>query len=212
MREFKYKDLSGQIFGKIKVVRFSRIRYSSKNKDRRQAEFECECLNCGKTVYYISYRLKSQNDIGCEQCKQKHRYIRLGKSHNNISGAYFSSVKIGAKQRNIEFDITIEDMYNLLTKQNYKCALTGVDITLPRCWSTSMDRTLRTASLDRKESNKGYTKDNIQWVHKSINMMKRDLPEEEFVNFCKLVYENKHLCLHERSRSTIEIITEQYSY
>ena len=38
----------------------------------------------------------------------------------------------------------------------------------------------KTASLDRIDSSKGYTEDNIQWVHKDVNQMKMDLPEQRF--------------------------------
>lgn len=44
-----------------------------------------------------------------------------------------------------------------------------------------------TASLDRIDSTKGYTLDNIQWVHKHINVMKMDLDQEYFIKLCKLV-------------------------
>ena len=49
----------------------------------------------------------------------------------------------------------------------------------------------RTASLDRIDSNKGYTIDNVQWVHKDINKMKMDLEEDVFIDNCKLIIENK---------------------
>jgi hypothetical protein len=50
-----------------------------------------------------------------------------------------------------------------------------------------------TASLDRIDSKLGYIPGNIQWVHKTINRMKVNLPEEDFVYFCRLItdYRNK---------------------
>jgi hypothetical protein len=48
-----------------------------------------------------------------------------------------------------------------------------------------------TASLDRINSKKGYTKDNVQWVHKWINFMKQDLDEEEFITFCEAIVNYK---------------------
>lgn len=50
-----------------------------------------------------------------------------------------------------------------------------------------------TASLDRTNSYKGYLKNNVKWVHKTVNKMKQNLSEEEFIYFCKLVtdYDNK---------------------
>jgi hypothetical protein len=44
-----------------------------------------------------------------------------------------------------------------------------------------------TASLDRIDSFKPYTDDNIQWVHKHINAMKLNHSEEYFIELCKIV-------------------------
>jgi hypothetical protein len=52
------------------------------------------------------------------------------------------------------------------------------------------DHKNRTASLDRIDSSKGYTKNNIQWIYKPINSMKRDYTQERFIELCKLVAKN----------------------
>lgn len=44
-----------------------------------------------------------------------------------------------------------------------------------------------TASIDRINSNKGYSLSNVQWVHKTINKMKCKLSDDEFIAFCKAV-------------------------
>lgn len=56
-----------------------------------------------------------------------------------------------------------------------------------------MTKKNRTASLDRIDSSKGYLENNVQWVHKDINWMKQDYSHEEFLQYCKLIYENKKL-------------------
>lgn len=47
-----------------------------------------------------------------------------------------------------------------------------------------------TASLDRKNNNKGYTKDNIQWIHRNVNIIKHSCSQEYFVNICRRVVDN----------------------
>ena len=46
-----------------------------------------------------------------------------------------------------------------------------------------------TMSLDRIDNNKGYIEENVQWVHKDINMMKRIYSQDYFIYMCKLVAE-----------------------
>jgi len=51
-----------------------------------------------------------------------------------------------------------------------------------------------TASLDRIDSSKGYIEENVHWVHKRINVMKGNMSEQEFLNFCEAVtFKNKGL-------------------
>ena len=61
------------------------------------------------------------------------------------------------------------------------CALSGVKLIMP----TSKNKA--TASLDRIDSTKDYTLDNVQWVHKDINRMKNVYTQEYFIEMCKRV-------------------------
>ena len=42
-------------------------------------------------------------------------------------------------------------------------------------------------SIDRIDSNKGYSRDNIQLVYPKINMMKFTYSQDEFIDLCKRV-------------------------
>jgi hypothetical protein len=44
--------------------------------------------------------------------------------------------------------------------------------------------------MDRKDSSFGYTKDNIQWVHKHINLIKSALEESLFYDMCSVISHN----------------------
>jgi hypothetical protein len=48
-----------------------------------------------------------------------------------------------------------------------------------------------TASLDRIDSKVGYTKNNVQWVHKDVNNAKQDFEEDYFFNMCREVVAHK---------------------
>ena len=63
---------------------------------------------------------------------------------------------------------------------------TGIDIGFPKAWGAK-SKTEITASLDRIDSNKGYIKNNVQWVHKHINTMKMHMTDREFIDMCKKV-------------------------
>lgn len=117
------------------------------------------------------------------------------KSHNNktfgqISGKYWGALIRNAKKRNIQLSVTIQEAWEIFLKQKKRCFYTGLKIFhkkyLKRVDNKEM-YSLGTASLDRKNNNLGYTKENIQWVHKHVNCMKMNLNEKYFIKLCKLL-------------------------
>ena len=79
-------------------------------------------------------------------------------------------------------------MWQLFLQQNSRCALTGIDIKLSR----NRKRQEQTASLDRIDPQKGYCKDNCQWVDKTVNLCKHTLTNDAFLRLCKTVVEYNH--------------------
>lgn len=105
----------------------------------------------------------------------------LYNGYEEISGAYWKSLIYGANLRNISFDVKIEECWSLFIKQNRLCALSGVQLVFEHSRSL---RSQQTASLDRIDSKKCYTIDNLQWIHKSIQRMKNNSNESDFIEMC----------------------------
>lgn len=109
--------------------------------------------------------------------------------YGEICGSHFARIKHGAETRNLEFNITIEQIWELFLKQKRKCALSGVILDFKT-------KSGGTASLDRMDNSKGYIINNIQWIHKDINIMKMKLNNEEFIKFCHQISNyNKKRCI-----------------
>jgi len=102
-------------------------------------------------------------------------------NHSFISGKMWSNLVANSKNRKLNLEITPDDIYAKYIQQNKKCALSGLDLSL------TFDTKTNTASVDRIDSKKHYTKDNIQIVHKIINQCKMDLSDLDFYKFCKSV-------------------------
>jgi hypothetical protein len=45
-------------------------------------------------------------------------------------------------------------------------------------------------SIDRINSDKGYTKKNVQLVCADVNVAKNDLKQKDFIKLCKLISKN----------------------
>ena len=63
-----------------------------------------------------------------------------------------------------------------------KCALSGVDISIDYGGN---------ASLDRIDSSLGYITGNVQWVDGKVNLAKRAMSDEEFIEMCKRVVKTR---------------------
>ena len=158
--------------------------YNGKGKGRKIRQYECLCTSCNKTILVIrSGKLGTKGKKACYACyaEKKRKYpdyiSRTRREH-------FSQVKGQAKRRKISFNLDIKQTFDLLEKQGYKCSLSGMSI--------DIDSEDKTASIDRKNSSKGYIRSNIQWVHKDINVMKGSMDMDYFLSLCnKIIKINK---------------------
>lgn len=98
--------------------------------------------------------------------------------------AWFEAFKKSAITRGYEWHLTPEYVDAMYTEQKGLCALSG----LPISWSVT--NWTHTASIDRIDNNLGYFEDNVQLVHKKLNMMRGSLGIEEFKELCQAVSQN----------------------
>lgn len=183
-----HRLVPGINYGELTVIRET----SERNSDGGIL-WLCRC-SCGKEVKVKSLRL---TDVGKPNRYSNvtcgHRmYLTGDKNHNwggygEISGNLWCIIKGGltrGNNRTLEFSITIQQAWELFLKQERKCALSGVEIKFSSRADNDMERT---ASLDRIDSSKGYTLDNIQWVHKDINQMKMDFLDQKFIDWTHII-------------------------
>ena len=184
-RRQKTHRLLGAKFNKLTAIKdLGFLKYESTNGKNRNRYWECEC-ECGTKIILSATRLRLGKAKSCGCLKRTWNW----KGYKDISGHEFGRIRLGAINRNINFDVTIEQIQDLYEKQNKKCALSGIDIYLAKSHVRAKNglEPYSTASLDRIDSTKGYTIDNIQWIHKNINIMKSSISQEYFLNVCTLI-------------------------
>jgi hypothetical protein len=156
-------------------------------------DWKCMC-KCGAETIASTYELLRGGKKSCGCRKTKTRSCnRFWTGHGEISGSYWGRIVNhatieGGRSRNIKVEITIEQIWDLFLKQDRRCALSGIPIYFAKV--TNGDAT---ASLDRIDSSRDYTIDNVQWVHKRINGMKMDADEKDFLVMVKAIYEHRKL-------------------
>jgi Probable Zinc-ribbon domain len=102
------------------------------------------------------------------------------KGIGEMGATYWSTLLHNANKRNLEISIDPAYAWDLFLKQEQKCALSGRPLVMSA-------REEMTASLDRIDSTKGYVPGNVQWIHKKFQIMKWNIPQDEFVLLCEEV-------------------------
>ena len=124
--------------------------------------------------------LESSAELSSKRVREKNpRWT----GHNGICGSLWRSLLQHSKSRGIKLEITKEDLWSKWQSQNGKCAISGVDLSLPNSYiEYSTGKT--NASVDRIDSSKSYHLSNIQWVSKDVNLSKWHMVEEDFIKRC----------------------------
>jgi hypothetical protein len=158
--------------------------------------FWCEC-SCGSIHLVSWHNLKRGSSCRCEHCAGRN----ISNNNEKYSEVLLRFVAYGMtkkEKKGLKNSLTKEEAWEIYEKQNRKCALSGLPIGFRTSYalvrhkkqSRYYKRWCNTASPDRIDSSKGYTKDNLQWVHKDVNMLKNIYPQEYFIFLCHLISSN----------------------
>ena len=140
-----------------------------------------KCKGCD-----IAFEKNTSKQIFCSRTCQ----VKFNGSKNNKerSNKYYSKLgpflthllQLASYKREA---LSKEFLLNLFYEQEGMCAITGQPMTHIR----GQGRVNTNISIDRIDSTKGYTEDNVQLVCRIVNTMKLDMTDEEFKFWCSLV-------------------------
>lgn len=163
----KKLKLEGKRFGENLVIT---------RDPKNSRKWLCRC-SCGFERSILGQSLIRGESTCCRKCQFKKQVLK-----DCLPRTIWSRIRINAKQRKLPVTLTRQQAYDLFLQQRKCCKLSGLPISL------SFDENrLVSASLDRIDSSQGYTLQNVQWVHKDINMMKQALKQQRFIELCAKV-------------------------
>jgi hypothetical protein len=154
------------------------------------------CSTCGEILSADSEHFYQKKDGSlsseCRTCfrqrssrNQKTRHYAGGKDY------HMSYIARGVRQRarksGVEGDIDAEFLKVLLKEQGRLCAISGIPLTFIK----GQGHIPTNASVDRIDSTKGYTKDNVQLVAHQVNVMKLNLSIAQLIDWCRLVLKGR---------------------
>jgi len=146
--------------------------------------FAKDCPECGEQQTYLrkNYAEASLREgKACKSCTNRKTENSGRGIHRGVNVTWFNKFKNSAALRGLVWAIGLDDVADVYEAQSGLCALSGWQIG----WSDVGQ--IHTASIVRIDSDFGYTADNIQIVHKVINMMKQQYSQKDFIEACVAV-------------------------
>jgi hypothetical protein len=184
----KFKDLTGMRFGKLITL------YMLPRALGERRACLCRC-DCGVEKKVKSHNLTSgkTESCGCVKLEASKTNIKVAHVNNVRLGSAFRKVltqyKSAAKSRGLCWALT-DDQFKTLTSS--PCYYTGA---FP---STIMEAGSGEIyvynGIDRVNNEKGYTTDNCVACCGEVNMMKKAMTKEHFIEVCSRISERFKLC------------------
>lgn len=162
----------------------------------KKITYTVKCLKCGNTYHTGHSTLnKKSNGFGLNCCHKCFNVDLKKKKFNNmltdnISLMCFNKIKHQSELRGILFDLTPEYLETLFTGFCYLC---GEPINIGTYKKINGKIDLGSASLDRKDSNKGYVEGNVEWCLKDVNIMKNNKPIDDFIILCEKIFNHNNI-------------------
>ena len=173
-------NIIGNKYNQLLVID-EEIKYD-KNTNRPRYYVKCQC-DCGNICLKEKSKVKSgyTKSCGCSQTKMRKT---LGKrtqqleSGKSVFNEVYNSYKKSAKVRGYSFELDEENFKEIITKNCYYCG----DGKRQHYTRESLNGNFEYTGIDRLDSNKGYTLDNVVPCCSICNRMKSNLSKEEFLN------------------------------
>jgi hypothetical protein len=105
---------------------------------------------------------------------------RSSSPKNFISGILNHAAK---RKQHLGFDLDLVYLVRLYESQGGKCAISGVEMT----YLAGNGKVNTNISIDRIDSSKGYTRDNVQFVCDMVNRMKSNMSLSELRWWCERI-------------------------
>ena len=180
-----FKDLTGQKFGRLTVIERD---VSIKGR----VKWVCRC-DCGNLQSVVTSNLKSGHtkSCGCYKAeKSRERCIAKEDINNTKYNDLYGRYKRGAKQRNIPFNLTIDEVKRIIHQPCYYCGTIESNTIFAK---KKQGYEIKYNGIDRVDNNKGYEIENVVPCCQTCNFAKHTMTQDEFYNWIQRV--SNHLKL-----------------
>ncbi len=175
----KLENMVGMRFERLVVVA------RAESNKHGHTKWLCTC-DCGRQVIAYASDLKRGGRPSCGCLKsEKIRKLRTLTEGEGGRNQLYGQYRKGAGERELSFDLTIEEFSVLVDKDCHYC---GASKSLKvfsenRMTLQNVNGNFTYTGIDRKDSNLGYIAENCVTCCKACNFAKNDTPYDEFIAY-----------------------------
>jgi len=152
------------------------------------------CAVCGEVKETARFYKRPDGSIEntCRSCRTRAEFRTQHNSPRDYLRNTVSKAKYGAKKRELEWDLDIDQVMQIWDEQRGRCALSGVLMQAAKDGKGRKGKDLN-VSLDRIDQDKGYLFNprNVQLVCLRVNLMKHDMEESDLYWWCQNILDNR---------------------
>jgi hypothetical protein len=162
---------------------------------RNYCSLHCRSKGSARTEAFKSNATKQCGQCGADFTAKtfSQKYCSLNCCGINAMGAFRKRraaslegfLKALIRSNNKRNGLTTDSLLQMFDRQNGRCAISGVEMTR----LSGQGHVATNISIDRIDSSKSYTPDNIQLVCHIVNLMKHNLTTAQLVDWCRKITE-----------------------
>ena len=179
----KFINLTDKKFENLSVLEY--VQHMTK-KGRIYYAWKCLC-SCGEYTFSRTSDLISGTKTKCKKCSDynssKKRILPNDKS---ILNRIFRTYKRNSKKRNLTFELNQNEFERLLKLPCFYCNENPIQYK----GNNISHKDFKRNGIDRLDSKKGYSLDNVITCCKFCNQAKSDMTQEEFINWISKTFNN----------------------
>jgi len=187
MKHKSSKNIIGQKFGRLTVMSFEG--FMTFWKDRRESYWKVKC-ECGQEKTLRISHLRKVKSCGCllEEFRKKILPNKIAKRNSKPYGeaakhTCYKGYVDRSKRKGIAFDFTKEEFLELTQKQCYYCGRKPRTTIKTETGKRKRNGSFTYNGLDRIDSNRGYSKNNVLTCCEICNKAKRNMPQKDFLEW-----------------------------
>jgi uncharacterized C2H2 Zn-finger protein len=174
--------------------------YSSNNRQKRPRCIECEahelykCIDCNEI--FERWNDYKRSPSRCHICNKKHQ-LKISRERASTINGYLKQLVSTIyndvrRKKQGNPDVTLSQLLDLYNKQDGKCAISGIEMQLGDKRNGQHGNPYA-LSLDRIDSDKPYTIDNLQFLIDSVNTFKGQFDLDTMFFITKQIYAKNKL-------------------